>query len=289
LCNILLAMINPGEEVIIPAPYWLSYPEMVKLAGGVPVGVFAGSGQGYKVSVDQLEGARTAKTRALIFNSPSNPTGAVYSRQESEAILDWALEHGVFVIADEIYDRLVYAPAREHSLSPRWAEHPDKLAIVNGVSKTFAMTGWRVGYALADAALIKAMSTIQGQMTSNVCAVAQHAAIAALNGPYDSVTDMRDVFDRRRNAAWREISSWPGVICPKPEGGFYLLPDVSALFTETMPDAAALCEKLLRQANVAVVPGDDFGAPECIRLSYAVDDAELMDALRAIRATLFGA
>jgi aspartate aminotransferase len=289
LYNLFLALLDPGDEVIIPTPCWLSYPDMVKLAGGVPVGAFADSGQGYKVRPDQLEAVRTDKTRVLVFNSPSNPTGAVYSEQESEAILHWAMEHDIFLVADEIYDRLVYAPARVNSLSPWWSRHPDKLAIVNGLSKSFAMTGWRVGYALADAALIRAMAKLQGQTTSNICAVAQHAAIAALTGPYDAVENMRLAFARRRDAAWSEISSWPGVVCPKPDGAFYLLVDVNALCTRDATDVAALGEKLLRQAHVAVVPGDDFGAPGCLRLSYAIDDAQLLDALRRIRGVLFGA
>ena len=287
LYNTLLALLNPGDEVLIPAPYWLSYPDMVRLADGVPVSVFAGPEQGFKPTVAQLEAARTARTRVLIFNSPSNPTGAVYTRAEMDAVLAWAMEHELFVIADEIYDQLVYAPAEPCSAAAWWQRYPERFALVNGLSKSFAMTGWRVGYTVAHAALIKAMSSIQGHTTSNICAIAQHAAVAALNGPYDAVYAMRDAFMHRRDLAWAEIATWPGVVCPKPDGAFYLFLDLSALFTSAMPDVTSACTKLLREANVAVVPGDVFGAPNCIRLSYAVNDNDLINALRRMKQALY--
>jgi aspartate aminotransferase len=287
LYNLLLALINPGDEVLIPAPYWLSYPDMVLLADGVPRGVFAGAAQGFKVTAAQLEAARTPRTRALIFNSPSNPTGAVYTRAETEAILAWATERDIFVIADEIYDQLVYAPAEPCSASTWWQRFPERFAVVNGLSKTFAMTGWRVGYALAHADLIKAMASLQSHTTANVCAVAQYAGVAALNGSYDDVYSMRASLMRRRDLAWAEISAWPGVACPKPDGAFYLFLEMRPLYTPAMPDDAALCARLLREANVATVPGAVFGAPGCMRLSYAVQEDELMDALARMKRTLF--
>ncbi|MDR2726577.1 MAG: pyridoxal phosphate-dependent aminotransferase, partial [Deltaproteobacteria bacterium] len=289
LYNLLLALINPGDEVLIPAPYWLSYPDMVLLVDGVPVSVFAGPEQAFKVTPAQLEAARTPRTRALIFNSPSNPTGAVYTRAETDAILTWAMEHELFVIADEIYDQLVYAPAEPYSVSSWWQRFPERCAVVNGLSKTFAMTGWRVGYVLAHADLVQAMATIQSQTTSNVCAVAQHAGVAALNGSYADLHTMRAAFIHRRDAAWAEIATWPGVACPKPDGAFYLFLDLRALFASAAPDETSLCATLLREANVAVVPGSVFGAPGCIRLSYAVREDELMAALVRMKHVLGGA
>lgn len=287
LYNLFLVLLNPGDEVLIPAPYWLSYPDMVQLADGVPVSVFAGPEQGFKVTVAQLEAARTAKTRVLVFNSPSNPTGAVYAPDEADAIMAWAMQHNIFVIADEIYDQLTYAPARPGSVAAWWARYPKRVALVNGLSKTFAMTGWRVGYALADAAVIKAMVKIQGQTTSNICSVAQYAGLAALNGSYAAVGDMRAAFSRRRDMAWEALAAWPGAVCPRPDGAFYLFVDVNALLNADMPDAPALCTRLLREANVAVVPGDVFGAPGCMRLSYAVNEAELMGALDRMKRVLY--
>lgn len=235
-----------------------------------------------------LEAARTSKTRVLVFNSPSNPTGACYSRPESDAIMQWALDHGIFVIADEIYDQLVYPPAQPASVSIWWEKYPERFAIANGLSKSFAMTGWRVGHTLAHPDLIKAISQVQGQTTANVCSIAKKAAAAALAGSYDCVAEMRAAFQRRRDMAHAEISSWPGVVCPRPDGAFYLFADISALLTPDLPDAGALCAFLLEKARVAIMPGDAFGAPGCVRLSYAVSDEALMDALGRIRSALFG-
>lgn len=288
LYNLFLALLNPGDEVLVPSPYWVSYPDMIRLAEGVPVPVAAPASRGFKVSPADLEAARTPKTRVLVFNSPSNPTGACYSRAESDAIMAWALEHNLFVIADEIYDQLVYPPAEPVSVSAWWERHPEHFAITNGLSKSFAMTGWRVGHTLAHADLIKALSQLQGQTTANICSIAQKAAAAALSGPYDCVAEMRAAFQRRRDAAHAEIASWPGVVCPRPDGAFYLFADISALFTPALPDAGAVCEFLLEKARVALMPGDAFGAPGCIRLSYAVSDETLMDALGRVRAALFG-
>lgn len=288
LYNLFLALLNPGDEVLVPSPYWVSYPDMIRLAEGVPVPVAAPAERGFKVSPADLEAARTPKTRVLVFNSPSNPTGACYSRPESDAIMQWALDHEIFVIADEIYDQLVYSPAQPASVSLWWEKYPERFAIANGLSKSFAMTGWRVGHTLAHPDLIKALSQLQGQTTANVCSIAQKAAAAALLGSYDCVAEMRAAFQRRRDMAHAEIASWPGVICPRPDGAFYLFADISTLFTPDLPDAGAVCAFLLEKARVAIMPGDAFGAPGCVRLSYAVSDESLMDALGRIRSALFG-
>ena len=282
-----MSMLNPWDEVLIPCPYWTSYPDMVLLAGGTPVSVPSPSERGFRITPDDLEQARTSRSRLLILNSPSNPTGVAYTEEETAALIEWALRHDIVVVADEIYDQLVYPPARAAGASPWWEKYPDRLVVLNGLSKAFAMTGWRVGYTLADAALVREMSKIQGQATSNVCSIAQKAAVRALTGSYECVDDMRAAFMRRRDRAHQEISSWPGVVCPKPEGAFYLFPDVSALFSDRTPDDASLCTMLLEKAKVAVMPGSAFGDPRCIRLSYAVADDVLMDALARIRAALF--
>ncbi len=289
LYNLFLALLDPGDEVLVPVPYWVSYPAMIHLCQGVPVYVPASASQNFKITVEQLEQNRTEKTRILIFNSPSNPSGACYTEAECAAIVEWAVRHDIFIISDEIYDQLVYAPARPAGLATWWERFPEHIAIVNGLAKSFAMTGWRVGYTLADPALIKVLSQITGQTTANICSISQKAAVAALNGPYDCVSTMREAFRRRRDMAWTEIASWEKVVCPKPDGAFYLFADVSALYTDAMPNAAALCSMLLDKAGVALVPGDAFGDPACVRFSYAVADEVLMDALNRIRTALYGA
>lgn len=286
LHNAFHALMNPGDEVLIPAPFWVSYPDMVRLAGGVPVIVSSTVEQGFKVTVTQLEAARTPRTHMLILNSPSNPTGAVYTQEELDALVSWAVEHDIFVVSDEIYDRLVYAPAVVSTAAHWWAKHPEKVMIANGVAKTFAMTGWRVGYALGHPDLIKAMMMLQGQTTSNICSVAQYAALAALEGPQDCVQKMNAAFARRRDMAYAMVSSWAGVKCPRPNGAFYLFPDVSGCLREGIASATELCTKLLEEANVAVVPGEAFGDSRCIRLSYAVADDVLEDALARISRVL---
>ena len=289
LFNLFLALLNPGDEVLIPAPYWVSYPDMVYLNDGVPVFVSAPAAQAFKVTVAQLEGARTAKTRILIFNSPSNPSGACYTQEESAAIVNWAIKHNIFIISDEIYDQLVYAPAQKSSLAKLWEQHPEHIAIVNGLAKSFAMTGWRVGYTLAHPDLIKKLAQITGQTTANINSIAQKAAIAALTGSYDCVASMREAFQRRRDLAWNEIATWDKVICPKPDGAFYLFADISALYTPEMPDSTAACTMLLEKAGVALVPGQAFGDPACVRFSYAVADDFLLNALQRVRKALLGA
>lgn len=288
LYNLFQCLLNPGDEVLVPAPYWVSYPALVELAGGVTVPVASPAERGFKVTPEELDRAVTPRTRALLLNSPSNPTGACYSRAETDAIMEWAIARDLFVISDEIYDRLVYEPAEAVSVCDWWERHPENVAVVNGLAKTFAMTGWRVGYALAHPDLIKAMIKIQGQSTSNICSVAQKAALTALTGPYDAVEEMKKAFRRRRDLAHGVVSSWPGVVCPRPDGAFYLFADMSALFTPALPDSASLCTYIMEQANVALVPGAAFGDDACLRFSYAVSDDTLMIALDKVAKVLFG-
>ena len=287
LYNLFQVLLNPGDEVIVPAPYWVSYPDLVIMAEGVPVPVLAPSSKNFKLTPADLDAHVTPKTRALILNSPSNPTGACYSRTEIDAIMQWALDRNIFVVADEIYDQLVYEPAASASVVGWWKKYPEQVAVINGLAKSFAMTGWRVGYTLAHPAIIKAMVQIQGQSTANVCSIAQKAAVEALTGPYDFIADMRAAFKRRRDMAWAEVSSWPGVVCPKPDGAFYIFMDVSALYNDAMPDAPAMCTLLLEKAQAALVPGDAFGDPACVRFSYAVADEVLMSALGRIKKVLY--
>ncbi len=287
LYNVFLCLLDPGDEVIIPAPFWVSYPDMVKLADGKPVIVGAPSEAGFKISVDQLEKSRTAKTKALVVNSPSNPSGACYSQAEIDAIAQWAVDTGTILIADEIYDQLVYAPARHGTFAAWWEKHPDNFVICGGVSKTYAMTGWRVGHVMAGLELSKAMSKLQSQTTSNICSIAQKAALAAYTGGMEAVSAMRDAFRRRRDLALEIIGTWKGVYCPKPDGAFYIFPDVHALYTPAMPDSMAFCEQVLDKAGVALVPGKPFGDDACVRMSYAVSDKMLAEALERIGKFLY--
>jgi aspartate aminotransferase len=282
LFNLFLSLLDNGEEVLMPAPYWVSYPEMVLLAGGVPVPVPTSPEQGFLARVEDLDKACTPGTRILMLNSPSNPTGGCYSQAQLDAIVEWALSRKIFVISDEIYDQLVYAPAQPASCAKWWAKNPESVAVVNGLAKSFAMTGWRVGYALAHPDLIKAQAKIQGQSTSNICSIAQKAALAALTGPYDSVETMRAAFLRRRDLALNIMADWPGVECSKPGGAFYLFPRMDGCFTPQAPDSGKLCEWILEKALVALVPGSAFGDDRCIRLSYAVGDETLIRALEAV-------
>ena len=282
LYNLFTALLNPGEEVLIPAPYWVSYPDMTLLAGGVPVSVPAKVEDDFLVSIDALEKARTPRSRILVLNSPSNPTGGCYSKQQLDAIVEWALSRNVFVLSDEIYDQLMYPPAERVSCINWWEKHPEKVAVVNGVAKSFAMTGWRIGYCVAHPDLVKAASKIQGQATSNVCSFAQKGAVAALTGSFDCVEAMRKSFERRRDLAMEVVSGWAGAKCPTPGGAFYLFPDVSALYSKTIPDSASMCSHILETAQVALVPGAAFGDDRCIRLSYAVDEKTLLAALSAV-------
>lgn len=291
LFNLFLALVDPGDEVLVPAPYWVSYPEMVRIAGGTPVAVSTTVEAGFRASVGQLEQARTERTKALVFVSPSNPTGAVYPRDEVAAIGAWAAEHGIWVITDEIYQHLVYGDAEFTSMPVVAPEVADHTVIVNGVAKSYAMTGWRVGWTIAPHALAGATATLQSQSTSNVNNVAQHAALEALTGPQDQVEVMRRAFDRRRRLAVELLETIPGVKVAEPEGAFYVFPDFSGVLGRDIGGVEVattldLAEVLLDQARVALVPGEAFGAPGSVRISYALSDDDLEDGLTRIRTTL---
>ena len=287
LFNYFLALLNPGDEVIIPAPYWLSYPDMVMLAGGVPVFLPVSAKEGFRLTPEKLAKAITPKTRLLILNAPSNPTGVSYSQNELDALLDCCVRKGVCAASDEIYDRIVYAPAKSVSAICWWQRYPELVTVFNGCAKSFSMTGWRVGYCVGHPDLIKAMNTIQGQSTSNVCSIAQKAAVAALEGSYDCVAEMAAAFQRRRDLALNIMSSWPGVLCPKPEGAFYLFADMSCYFGKNgIADSSDLCTYFLEKAGVALVPGSAFGDDACVRFSYAVADEVLEQALKSMENVL---
>ena len=273
-------LLDPGDEVLLPAPYWTTYPEAVKLAGGVPVDVVTTEEQGYRVTVEQLEAARTERTKVLLWCSPSNPTGAVASPEEVEVIGRWALEHGIWVVADEIYEHLVYGGAQHVSMPVAVPELADQCVVVNGVAKTYAMTGWRVGWLIGPADIVKAATNLQSHATSNVSNVSQVAAIAAVSGDLSAVAEMRTAFDRRRQTMVRMLNEIPGVTCPEPHGAFYCYPSVKALLGKSLrgkriESSAGLAELVLDEAGVAVVPGEAFGTPGYFRLSYALGDADL--------------
>ncbi|PYY40920.1 pyridoxal phosphate-dependent aminotransferase [Curtobacterium sp. MCPF17_046] len=285
-------VVDEGDEVLLPAPYWTTYPEAVRLAGGVPVDVFAGSDQGYLVTVEQLEAARTPRTKALLFCSPSNPTGAVYSAEQTRAIGEWALEHGIWVISDEIYQDLVYDGIRFSGVLEQVPALADTTILVNGVAKTYAMTGWRVGWMIGPADAVKAASNLQSHLSSNVSNVSQRAAIAALTGPQEPVTAMRDAFDRRRKAIVAGLNAIPGFVTPEPEGAFYVYPDVTALLGRewagsTPTTTLELADLVLEHAEVAVVPGEAFGPSGYLRLSYALGDDDIAEGVARL-ARLFG-
>jgi aspartate aminotransferase len=273
--------------VLLPAPYWTTYPEVIRLAGGVPVEVFADEGQGYKVTVEQLEAARTDKTKALLFCSPSNPTGAVDSPEEVKAIGQWALEHGLWVVTDEIYEHLTYGDVKPTSIPVAVPELADRTIVLNGVAKTYAMTGWRVGWMIGPKDVIKAATNLQSHQTSNVNNVAQRAAIAALTGDLSAVEGMRAAFDRRRRTIVSMLNEIPGVVCPEPTGAFYAYPSVKGVLGRqiagrTPQTSAELAELILDEAEVAVVPGEAFGAPGYLRLSYALGDDDLVEGVGRI-------
>ncbi|MDL2316247.1 pyridoxal phosphate-dependent aminotransferase [Desulfovibrio sp. OttesenSCG-928-A18] len=280
-------MLNPGDHVLIPAPYWVSYPPMVELAGAKPVIIATAPEKSFKITPAELEKSLTPKTRLLLLNSPSNPTGACYTGEELDAIAQWAVDKGVIVISDEIYDRLVYGGLPSLSLCSWWERYPENFVIVNGLAKTFSMTGWRVGYTLAQPELIKAMTRLQGQSTSNICSIAQKAAVAALSSDLKEVETMCKAFERRRDLAMSIVSTWPDVVCPKPNGAFYIFPDVHRHYRERFPDSTCLCTFLLSEAGVALVPGAAFGDDRCIRISYAVSDEVLEEALQKVAKVLF--
>ncbi|MEP6481343.1 MAG: pyridoxal phosphate-dependent aminotransferase [Rhodoglobus sp.] len=284
------AIVDPGDEVLLPTPYWTTYPEAIKLAGGIPVDVFAGSDQGYLVTVEQLEAARTDKTKVLLFVSPSNPTGAVYSPSQVREIGQWALEHGLWVISDEIYQNLVYPstgsgqaayPKAATSIVEAVPELAERTILVNGVAKSYSMTGWRLGWMVGPADVIKAASNLQSHLTSNVSNISQRAAIEALTGPQDQVEVMRQAFEKRRNVIVAELNKIDGLHCPNPEGAFYVYPDVTGLLNRTWggvtpTTSLELADLILDQAEVAVVPGEAFGPSGYLRLSYALGDEPLL-------------
>ncbi|WP_419497308.1 pyridoxal phosphate-dependent aminotransferase [Bifidobacterium pullorum] len=284
-------LLNDGDEVIIPTPYWTSYPEAVKLAGGVPVEVFAGADRSFEPDIDAIEAARTERTRAIIVTSPSNPTGAVWSRETIEAIGRWAVEHHVWVVSDEIYEHLNYDGARTAYIGQVVPEVRDQLIVLNGVAKTYAMTGWRVGWLVAPEPVAKAAAKLQGHMTSNVANVPQRAAIAAVGGDLDAVYAMREAFDVRRKAIVAALNAIDGVHCPTPTGAFYAFADVSGLLNRPLgangsvaTSSAELAAMLLDEAHVAAVPGEAFGAPGYLRFSYALSDDQLAEGMRRFQA-----
>jgi aspartate/methionine/tyrosine aminotransferase len=275
-------LLDPGDEVLLPAPYWTTYPECIRLAGGVPVEVMTDESTGYLASVEQLEAARTARTKVLLFCSPSNPTGAVYPREEVEAIGRWAVEHGIWIVADEIYEHLTYDGATAASMPVVVPELADTCVVVNGVAKTYAMTGWRVGWLIGPADVVKAATNLQSHATSNVSNVAQAAALAAVSGDLSAVAQMREAFDRRRRTMVRMLQEIPGVECPEPLGAFYCFPSVKGVLGKelrgrTPRTSVELAELVLDEAEVAVVPGEAFGTPGYFRLSYALGDDDLAE------------
>ena len=282
------AVLDPGDEVILPAPYWTTYPEAIKLAGARAVEVVAGSDQGYLVTVEQLEAARTEHTKALLFCSPSNPTGAVYPPEQTEAIGRWAHEHGIWVITDEIYEHLVYDDAAFTPMLRVVPELADTSIVLNGVAKTYAMTGWRVGWMIGPRDVIKAATNLQSHLTSNVANVSQHAAVAAVSGDLSAVADMRTAFDRRRRTMVEMLRQIDGVSLPTPTGAFYAYPNVEGLLGReirgSVPTTSAeLAGLILNEAEVAVVPGEAFGPSGYLRLSYALGDDDLAEGVGRIQ------
>lgn len=283
-------ILNDGDEVIIPTPYWTSYPEMVKLAGGKPVEVFAGAEVGFEPNIEDIEKARTDKTKAIIVTSPNNPTGAVWSEKTIKQIGEWAVEHGVWVLSDEIYEHLTYDGVKTTYIGAAVPEVRGQLIVLNGVAKTYAMPGWRVGWLIAPPEVAKEAAKLQGHMTSNVNNIAQRAALAAVAGPLDAVEMMREAFDKRRGIIVSALNDIEGVHCPTPNGAFYAFADVRGLLNrpvgpnglefETSSDLAAA---LLDEAHVAAVPGEAFGAPGYMRFSYAVADDQIVEGMRRFK------
>ena len=280
VANAFAVLLDPGDEVLVPTPYWTTYPEAIALPGGRMVNVMTTVDTGFRVSVDQLEAARTDRTKVLLFVSPSNPTGGVYPREEIEAIGRWAHEHGIWVITDEIYEHLTYGGAEHHSMPVVVPELADTCLILNGVAKTYAMTGWRVGWMIGPTDVVKAATNLQSHVTSNVSNVSQRAAIAAVSGPLDAVAEMRQAFARRRQTMYRMLSGVEGIEIMEPQGAFYAYPSFeSILGTEiagtTIDSTLDLAAVLLEKAKVAIVPGEAFGASGAARLSFALGDDDL--------------
>jgi aspartate/methionine/tyrosine aminotransferase len=287
LYNAFLSLLDPGDEVLLPAPYWVSYPEMIKLAQGVVIELPTTEATGFRVTIEQLEAALTPKTKVLVFVSPSNPTGAVYPPDEVEAIGRWAVEKGLWVITDEIYEHLTYGDARFASMPVVVPDLAERCVVINGVAKTYAMTGWRVGWMVAPADLVAAANNMQSHATSNVSNVAQAAALAAVSGDLKAVEMMREAFDRRRQTIYKLLNEIPGIDCYEPEGAFYAFPSfkdvlgrsIGGVTAQTTTELAAV---ILEQAKVAVVPGDGFGAPGYFRFSYALGDDDIVEGVTRI-------
>ena len=278
------SIIDPGDEVILPSPYWTTYPECIKLAGGISVEVFADESQNYLVSVEQLEAARTPKTKALLFCSPSNPTGSVYSVEQVKAIGEWALAHGIWVISDEIYEHLVYDGATAPSLPVLVPGMADQTIIINGVAKTYAMTGWRVGWMIGPKDVIKAATNLQSHLSSNVSNISQRAAIAAVSGNLTAVREMGVAFDRRRKLIVGLLNNIPGVHCPTPTGAFYVYPSVKGVLGREIrgkrpQTSAELATLILDEVEVAAVPGEAFGPSGYLRFSYALSDEDIVEGI----------
>ena len=294
VANAFTVLCDPGDEVLVCAPYWTTYPESVTLAGGVPVSVLAGADQGFRVTVEQLDAATTPRTKALLFVSPSNPTGAVYPKEEVEEIGRWAAARGLWVVTDEIYEHLVYGDAVHHSMPVLVPELADRCIVVNGVAKTYAMTGWRVGWMIGPEDAVAAASNVQSHETSNVANVSQFAALAAVAGDLEAVAEMRRTFDRRRRTMVEMLRAIPGVVCEEPMGAFYAFPNVEALLGREVggrrpATSEELAEVCIEVAKVALVPGEAFGAPGYLRLSYAVADEPMEEGVRRLAELLSGA
>lgn len=283
-------ILNEGDEVIVPTPCWVSYPETIKLAGGVPVEVFADAEHTFEPSIEQIEAATTERTKAIIINSPNNPTGAVWSADTLRAIAKWAIEHDVWVISDEIYEHMTYDDAETARIGSLVPEVRDRLIVLNGVAKTYAMTGWRVGWLLAPAEVAKAATKLQGHMTSNVSNVPQRAAVAAIAGDLSAVAAMREAFDRRRHAIVSALNELSGVSCEMPKGAFYAFADFTGLLGKPLGKNGTVCENtvqlaalILDEVHVAAVPGEGFSAPGYIRFSYALADDDLAEGMRRLK------
>ena len=284
-------IIDPGDEVILPAPYWTTYPECIKLAGGKTVEVFADETQNYLITVDQLEAARTEKTKALLFCSPSNPTGSVYSPEQVKEIGEWALEHGIWIISDEIYEHLLYDGATAPSMPVMVPALANQTIILNGVAKTYAMTGWRVGWMIGPKDVIKAATNLQSHLSSNVSNVSQRAAIAALTGDLTAVHEMGVAFDRRRKLIVGLLNEIPGVLCPTPTGAFYVYPSVKGALGKSIRGkvsntSAELATLILDEAEVAAVPGEAFGPSGYLRFSYALSDTDIIEGIARVKKLL---
>ncbi|CRK83893.1 pyridoxal phosphate-dependent aminotransferase [Neobacillus massiliamazoniensis] len=283
LYTLFQVILNDGDEVIIPSPYWVSYPEQVKLAGGVPVYIEGSEENQFKITPDQLQNAITNKTRAIIINSPSNPTGVIYTKEELQGIGDICLRENILIISDEIYEKLIYGHHKHISIAQISPELKEQTIIINGVSKSHSMTGWRIGYAAGNKQIIEAMTNLASHSTSNPTTTAQFAAIAAYNGPQEPVEEMRQAFEDRLEIIFDQLVSIPGFTCVKPQGAFYLFPNVKEAAQQTgYPNVDEFVEALLVEAKVAVIPGSGFGTPDNIRLSYATSLEQLEEAVGRI-------